>query len=196
MNVRLTAEAEADLERIADTIARDNPPRALTFVQELRAACLGLADFPSASLWSRATPITACATTSTATTWCSIGWRSTTSPCCMCCTGRWTMRRWCFGRAGRTGGAMASLVHVSNASLLPRHLANAGTVLGTSSGTWSKPNSSSQISRQLGDANSRSRISRQMPSKPGNSEPYVMPINSNSRMIWGLLSTGKSHTVR
>lgn len=46
MKVRLTAEAEADLERIADTIARDNPPRALTFVQELRAACLGLAEFP------------------------------------------------------------------------------------------------------------------------------------------------------
>ena len=46
MNVRLTAEAEADLERIADTIARDNPPRALTFVHELRAACLGLAEFP------------------------------------------------------------------------------------------------------------------------------------------------------
>ena len=46
MKVRLTAEAEADLERIADTIARDNPPRAVTFVQELRAACLGLAEFP------------------------------------------------------------------------------------------------------------------------------------------------------
>jgi plasmid stabilization system protein ParE len=45
VNVRLTAEAEADLERMADTIARDNPPRALTFVQELRAACLGLARF-------------------------------------------------------------------------------------------------------------------------------------------------------
>lgn len=46
MTVRLTAEAEADLERTADTIARDNPARALTFVQELRAACLGLAQFP------------------------------------------------------------------------------------------------------------------------------------------------------
>jgi len=46
MIVRLTAEAEADLERIADHIAQDNPPRALTFVQELRTACLGLADFP------------------------------------------------------------------------------------------------------------------------------------------------------
>jgi toxin ParE1/3/4 len=46
VKVRLTAEAEADLERIADTIARDNPPRALSFVRELRAACLGLAEFP------------------------------------------------------------------------------------------------------------------------------------------------------
>lgn len=46
MIVRITGEAEADLERIGDYIARDNPPRALTFVGELRAACLGLADFP------------------------------------------------------------------------------------------------------------------------------------------------------
>lgn len=46
MIVRFTAEAEADLERIGDYIARDNPPRAVTFVRELRAACLGLADFP------------------------------------------------------------------------------------------------------------------------------------------------------
>lgn len=46
MIVRLTVEAEADLERIADYIAQDNPQRALTFVQELHAACLGLADYP------------------------------------------------------------------------------------------------------------------------------------------------------
>ena len=46
MIVRLTAEAETDLERIAEHIAQDNPPRALTFAQELRAACLGLGDFP------------------------------------------------------------------------------------------------------------------------------------------------------
>lgn len=46
MIVRLASEAEADLERIGDYIARDNPPRALTFLRELRAACLGLADFP------------------------------------------------------------------------------------------------------------------------------------------------------
>ena len=46
MIVRFSAEAEADLEHIADHIAQDNPRRALTFVQELRAACLGLAEFP------------------------------------------------------------------------------------------------------------------------------------------------------
>lgn len=50
MIVRITAEAESDLERIGDYIARDNPPRALTFVRESRAACLGLADFPERSL--------------------------------------------------------------------------------------------------------------------------------------------------
>jgi toxin ParE1/3/4 len=38
--------AEADLERIADTIAQENPRRALTFVQELRQRCEQLADVP------------------------------------------------------------------------------------------------------------------------------------------------------
>jgi plasmid stabilization system protein ParE len=46
MIVRLTREAERDLEAIADRIAKDNPERALSFVQELRESCLGLADFP------------------------------------------------------------------------------------------------------------------------------------------------------
>ena len=46
MTVRLSAEAESELEAIADRIAADNPLRALSFVHELRAACLGLADFP------------------------------------------------------------------------------------------------------------------------------------------------------
>ena len=46
MIVRLSAEAERDLEDIGDRIASDNPQRALTFVRELRTACLGLADFP------------------------------------------------------------------------------------------------------------------------------------------------------
>lgn len=46
MIVRISAEAEHDLETIGDWIACDNPPRALDFVRELRAACLGLAEFP------------------------------------------------------------------------------------------------------------------------------------------------------
>ena len=46
MIVEVTAEAERDLEEIGDWIARDNPKRALTFVRELRTACLGLGDFP------------------------------------------------------------------------------------------------------------------------------------------------------
>ena len=46
MKVRFAAEAETDLERIADHIAQDNPERALSFIQELREACAGLAEFP------------------------------------------------------------------------------------------------------------------------------------------------------
>jgi plasmid stabilization system protein ParE len=46
MIVHLTAEAEHDLESIGDHIARDNPARALSFLQDLRSKCLGLADLP------------------------------------------------------------------------------------------------------------------------------------------------------
>ena len=46
MKVRLTTEAEHDLESIADRIALDNPDRALGFVRELRDCCLALARFP------------------------------------------------------------------------------------------------------------------------------------------------------
>jgi toxin ParE1/3/4 len=46
--VRLTPLAEAELEAIADYIARDNPRRALSFVQELRDRCLSFADMPLA----------------------------------------------------------------------------------------------------------------------------------------------------
>lgn len=48
MKVRLTQEAEADLEAIGDFIARDNPVQALDFVRELRAKCLSLGDAPLA----------------------------------------------------------------------------------------------------------------------------------------------------
>lgn len=47
MIVRLTAEAERDLEGIGDYIAADSPAAALRFIMELRDACLGLADFPA-----------------------------------------------------------------------------------------------------------------------------------------------------
>lgn len=48
MTVVFTQAAEADLERIADYIALDNPWRAATFVQELIDRCERLADAPQA----------------------------------------------------------------------------------------------------------------------------------------------------
>lgn len=47
MKVRLSAEARQDLIAIGDYIARDNPSRALSFVQELAARCASLASTPS-----------------------------------------------------------------------------------------------------------------------------------------------------
>ena len=43
MIVRLSPDAEADLETIGDYIARNNPYRAVTFVAELRDKCSSLA---------------------------------------------------------------------------------------------------------------------------------------------------------
>ena len=48
MIVVLAREAEADLEEIGDYIARDNPARAIAFVQELIARCRYLAETPDA----------------------------------------------------------------------------------------------------------------------------------------------------
>lgn len=47
MIVELAGEAERDLERIGDRIASDDPVRAVTFVRELREACLDLATYPA-----------------------------------------------------------------------------------------------------------------------------------------------------
>lgn len=44
-----TDPAEADLEEISLFIASDSPRRALSFVAELRAKCLRIADHPEAS---------------------------------------------------------------------------------------------------------------------------------------------------
>jgi toxin ParE1/3/4 len=46
--VIFSPEAEADLEDIAAYIAADNPARALSFVQELRARCRQIAHMPEA----------------------------------------------------------------------------------------------------------------------------------------------------
>ena len=48
MLIIFTAQAEADLENIADHIAIDSPRRALSFISELRSVILHLATFPSA----------------------------------------------------------------------------------------------------------------------------------------------------
>jgi len=42
----LSPRAAADLEEIADYIARDNPARAATFVAELEAKCRAVAETP------------------------------------------------------------------------------------------------------------------------------------------------------
>ncbi len=47
MLVRVSAEAKADLARIADFIARADPERAISFIDELEASCRSLADFPN-----------------------------------------------------------------------------------------------------------------------------------------------------
>ncbi|TCT07713.1 type II toxin-antitoxin system RelE/ParE family toxin [Aquabacter spiritensis] len=48
MRLVLARAAEADLERIGDHIAKDNPARALSFVGELQARLLGLLASPHA----------------------------------------------------------------------------------------------------------------------------------------------------
>lgn len=47
--LRFTRAAEADLEEIADFIARDNPNRALAFVRALRDRCMRIGDHPQAA---------------------------------------------------------------------------------------------------------------------------------------------------
>lgn len=46
MKVLFADAAEADLEQIGDWIGNSSPIRAVTFVQELRECCDGLADMP------------------------------------------------------------------------------------------------------------------------------------------------------
>ncbi|MGL5363927.1 MAG: type II toxin-antitoxin system RelE/ParE family toxin [Bosea sp. (in: a-proteobacteria)] len=46
MKLVIAAQAEADLEQIADYIAADSPVRALSFVRELRQSCMSLLEWP------------------------------------------------------------------------------------------------------------------------------------------------------
>ena len=46
MRIGFSPKAERDLEEIGDYIARDNPARAITFLDELRASCLEIAARP------------------------------------------------------------------------------------------------------------------------------------------------------
>lgn len=48
MRTVISAAAEADLEQIGDYIARDNPHRAISFIEEIRARCLTIAKRPKA----------------------------------------------------------------------------------------------------------------------------------------------------
>jgi toxin ParE1/3/4 len=48
MKVRLTPDAEADLEGIGDKIAEFNAARAVTYVRELRERCHRIGEFPHA----------------------------------------------------------------------------------------------------------------------------------------------------
>jgi toxin ParE1/3/4 len=48
MRVRLTLAARHDLVEIAKWIAKDNPKRALSLIDDLQASCRALEDFPEA----------------------------------------------------------------------------------------------------------------------------------------------------
>jgi toxin ParE1/3/4 len=48
MTVTIAEAAETDLERIGDSIARDLPRRAVSFIAELRESCESLGSMPEA----------------------------------------------------------------------------------------------------------------------------------------------------
>jgi toxin ParE1/3/4 len=46
MKLFITPEARRDIELIGDWIAKDNPKRAFTFVEELEASCAEIVNYP------------------------------------------------------------------------------------------------------------------------------------------------------
>lgn len=53
MRIRITRQAQVDLEAIAEWIGRDNPARAISFVDELLARCRSLSEHPDRFLVHR-----------------------------------------------------------------------------------------------------------------------------------------------
>ena len=49
MHCIFSVVAEVDLEEIGDYIARDNPERAVSFIQEIRGHCLKITAYPEAA---------------------------------------------------------------------------------------------------------------------------------------------------
>ncbi len=49
MKVAFSPKAENDLESIADTIATDNPRRAISFIREIRDHCHALSSAPESA---------------------------------------------------------------------------------------------------------------------------------------------------
>ena len=46
MKLFITPEARRDLEAIGDWIAKDNPPRAVSFMEELELSCAEILNYP------------------------------------------------------------------------------------------------------------------------------------------------------
>jgi plasmid stabilization system protein ParE len=102
----LSPRAAADLEDIAEYIARDNPERAASFIEELEAACSAVAATPPSTRRARTSPL-ACAWRCMAVTWCCSASCRARTGCALsaCCTAPATSRacssRWRFGASGR-----------------------------------------------------------------------------------------------
>lgn len=94
MRIVFTGAAEADFESIGDFIAADNPLRAVSFVQELRQACEGLASFRANFRWRGISRAAGFADEAIAATPSSIEWRKIGSSSCASSTARasWTTR--------------------------------------------------------------------------------------------------------
>jgi plasmid stabilization system protein ParE len=110
MKLVFTDEAKADLAKIGEWIAEDNPERAFSFVSELESHCGKLVEMPRAYALvprheSSGVGAHLTATTSSSTVSVPMPWRFFTS-----CTGPATTSQYCFPTAKRR--ARAGSIHV------------------------------------------------------------------------------------